>query len=630
MKEDCATGMSASHGCNDDRVVIDQFKEALKARIGSDRFRLWFVQGVEVEVELAAGSGEVLCVMSNSGPSNSGPSDSELADQATSNQVTSNQGANSGTVVLNVRGQFAADRMKANFMQELRAAAMHCGNGRMNVRIDVQSQPVQQPLMSVDSSSENGASDDATEVSVSVTPGACGPATEEPVGHSDSEASSKRGRANPSRRDSSKPSRRSPDAKKSGAQKKSRTQSIASLLDFGERDATRMEACEKRKHQESAFASMGSAPKELPQQKEETVCPAGSDPSGDPSVATTVLTMANFVGASSNQLAHAAAKMACQVPGSATPLFFYGPTGVGKTHLVHALADHFRRRHRMRRVVHLSAEHFTNDFIRSVGTSGLTAFRKRYRDVDALLIDDVQFVAAKKATLRELLYTIETLIAAGRPLIFTANRSPSEITGLSGELVGRMAAGLVCPILPHCTTIRTAMLEQLIQERCPIAWADSMVEEIAELVDGDGRLISGVVNLVGTLQRMFQRMPTMEEIRQFGGDMLRSQAPTVTLRSIERAVCRAFDLDESSLQGSVQTRSVSEPRMLAMYLSRQKTSSAFSEIAKHYGGRSHSTAIAATKKVDAWIEQGKAIGRGPKAMSARQAVERIEQILRTG
>lgn len=284
----------------------------------------------------------------------------------------------------------------------------------------------------------------------------------------------------------------------------------------------------------------------------------------------------------------------------------------------------------MRRVIRLSAEQFTNDFIKSVGTSGLPAFRRRYRDLDALLIDDVQFLATKKATLREMLYTIDTLASAGRPLVFTADRPPAEISGLTRELAGRMSAGLVCPMRPLDTTTRETLLRRLIAQHCPAAWPEEVIVEINGMLGGDGRMLRGIVNLVSTLQRMHRRMPTMDEIRQYGGELLRSQTPVVTLTAIERAVCEAFELDAQALRSGGQTRSISEPRMLAMYLSRQLTSSAFSEIARHYGGRSHTTALAANRKVASWLESGRSVGRGRQAMSARQAVERIESILRTG
>jgi len=298
--------------------------------------------------------------------------------------------------------------------------------------------------------------------------------------------------------------------------------------------------------------------------------------------------------------------------------------------MMSAIAEQLRRRHRMRRVMHLSAEQFTNDFISSVGNSGITAFRRRYREVDALLIDDVQFLGAKKATLREMLYTVETLASEGRALVFSGLRSPTEIDGLSQELAGRMAAGLVCSIQPLDKETRETLLRRLLKERCPLEVTDTMIQRINATIRGDDRVISGVVNVINTLQRMYGRLPTMDELQQFAGDLLRSASPAATLSVIESAVCQAFQLTPDTLRGGSQTRAVTEPRMLAMYLSRQLTSSAYSEIARHFGGKSHSTAISAEKNVKNWLEKGKAIGRGQAAIPTREAIERIEGMLRTG
>ena len=280
--------------------------------------------------------------------------------------------------------------------------------------------------------------------------------------------------------------------------------------------------------------------------------------------------------------------------------------------------------------MHLSAEQFTNDFITSVGNSGITAFRRRYREVDALLIDDVQFLGSKKATLREMLYTVETLAGAGRPLVFSGLHAPSEIQGLSSELVGRLAAGLVCPVQPLDLTTRERIFRRWIEERCYLPVPDEMIEQLTPMLAGDGRVISGVVNVIHTLQRMFGRMPSMDELRQFGGELLRAAKPVATLSVIEHAVCEAFHLPADTLRGRSQTRAVTEPRMLAMYLSRQLTSSAYAEIARHFGGKSHSTAISAEHNVKTWLQKGKSIGRGHLAISTQEAIERVESLLRSG
>jgi len=321
--------------------------------------------------------------------------------------------------------------------------------------------------------------------------------------------------------------------------------------------------------------------------------------------------------------------MAVTTPEIATPLFLHGPTGTGKSHLLAGLADAFRRRRRMRRVILLTAEQFTNDFVTSVNTTGLPGFRRKYREVDALLIDDVHFLAAKPATLREALYTVETLAAAGKPLVFTANLPPNEIRGLTGEIAGRMTSGLVCPLTEIDAATRLELLRRATSMRCLLGCDDGLLGEVAEMLPGDARAIHGVANLIGMLQRMFRREPTIDEIRRYGGDLLRSHRSAPTLRTIERAVCDAFGLEGDGLRSRAQTRRVSEPRTLAMYLSRQLTGSAFTEIAKHFGRRSHSGAIAAQRKVETWLESNKQLGGGESSLTAQDAIAKIEARLRT-
>ncbi len=538
MKEDCATGMSASQGCTDDKAVVESFKEALEQRVGADRYRMWFIHGVSFALE-------------------------------------------SGVVVIRVRGEFALSRMKKNFLRELRSAAMTACNSSSDVRLDlVEERATQVSLLpEVDPCEDVVTNELANANHIALT------------------APGKKTRSNPTRG--------------SGATSGPKTSGPKKVLDTLPGIVTQSPAAQR-----SASSSQMSL--------------ALSEGGSTPSTASKALhTLSEFITGRCNQLACAATTMVCQNPQSASPLFLFGSTGVGKTHLLHAVADQFRRYHRMRHVMVLTAEQFTNDFISSVGGgSGLPAFRRRYREVDALLIDDVHFLDSKRATLREMLFTVETLSAAGRPLVFTANQSPTEISGLTRELAGRMAAGLVCPIQPLDAETRKKYLQRLIAAACPIAWPDEVLDELNVMLGGDARMCSGIVNLVGMLQRMYSRMPTMNEIREFGGDVLRSQSPTVTLAAIERAVCETFGLQQQSLREGASTRSITEPRMLAMYLSRQLTSAAYNEISRHYNQKSHTSAILAGKKVEQWIQTGKPLGRGPTAMSARQALDRIESILR--
>ena len=608
MMEDCATSMSAPHGCNDDTAVIDSFKEALTGRVGAERFRMWFAHGVTIAVDSGV--------------------DALHADASVEGAAPHER-----LITLSVRGQFALDRLRQNFIREIRGAAMQACGGRTEIvlRLD-EPTATQAQLPLTDDASSKAIADDASVSQIQPT---------------NSTTSGKRSQSSPSSVPSNRKTPQNPA--------RGRTQSITGFLGAGS-SAQRVSSAQRggkarnlridqaeqlefpglnSKGGNGAAASSPSSPaqsatradrdtsqKASPQQDQQQSAGA-EDVKRRP-------TVANFVAGTSNQLAYTALSMVCHEPKTASPIFFCGPTGTGKTHLMSAIAEQLRRRHRMRRVMHLSAEQFTNDFISSVGNSGITAFRRRYREVDALLIDDVQFLGAKKATLREMLYTVETLASEGRPLLFSGLQAPSEIAGLSHELAGRMASGLVCPIQPLDIDIRREILERWIAERCPLEVPAGLLDQINPMLAGDGRVVSGLVNMINTLQRMFGRVPSLDEIRQFGGNLLRASTPVATLSVIETAVCDAFHLPHHTLRGRTQTRAVTGPRMLAMYLARQLTSSAYSEIATHFGGKSHSTAISAENNVKKWLASGKSIGRGQLAMSTREAVARVENLLRSG
>ena len=169
------------------------------------------------------------------------------------------------------------------------------------------------------------------------------------------------------------------------------------------------------------------------------------------------MSLSHFIVGPCNELAHTATRMVVEQPGSASPVFFWGPSGTGKTHLLSGIRERLRRKHRLPRVIQLTAEDFTNDFTMALRGSGLPVFRRRYRDVDALLVDDVQFFGGnKRATLRELLHTVDALMRSGKQLVFAADRPPMEIEGIPAELAGRLSGGMMCSLSPlDASTRRT-------------------------------------------------------------------------------------------------------------------------------------------------------------------------------
>lgn len=357
---------------------------------------------------------------------------------------------------------------------------------------------------------------------------------------------------------------------------------------------------------------------------------AGASEAAKPSRWT--MSLSHFVVGESNELAHTATRMIVEQPGSASPVFFWGPSGTGKTHLLTAVRDSLRRKHRLPRVIQLTAEDFTNDFTTALRGSGLPAFRRRYRDVDALLVDDVQFFGGnKRATLRELLHTVDALLRTRKQLVFAADRPPMEIEGLPAELAGRLSGGMMCSIRPLDVASRRAVLQQF-AAMVGLELPDALLTPLAETASGDGRVLSGLVNQIRAYAQMRGQMPSWQQVLDSAaGDMLRSAAPIIGMGDIQKAVCDAFGLPSGTLQSRGQQRSVSQPRMLAMYLARQHTRAAYSEIGGYFGNRSHSTVIAATKRVEGWLNTESAeSAESPEAMRIRQAAATIENMLRTG
>ncbi|TWT74290.1 DnaA/Hda family protein [Allorhodopirellula solitaria] len=543
--------MSSTQGSIETQEAIEQFADALRQRIGSDRFRLWFTHGIEFDLEA---------------------SDETVDGQA-------------DVVVLRVSGPFAADRISKNFTADLRAAATMALGDHGRFRMLVEAAATQPPLID----EADTATDGRTE----------GTGNKRSARETASKSTARRrGRA---KGPSGKLSSLLADSKLTQSAEEAAEE--ADAADFSRDRAT----ARSNARDESGSAPSAPLPESLP---------------------TAGRTLDSFITGPCNEFAFSAATMAMSTPEVATPLFLHGPTGTGKSHLLAAIAEEFRRRRRMRRVILLTAEQFTNDFVGSVNSTGLPSFRRKYREVDALLIDDVHFLASKTATLREALYTLETLASAGKPLVFTANLPPADIRGLTGEVAGRMSSGLVCPLLALDAETRLNLLTRLVKTRCVLDCDPGLLAEVSEAIGGDARAVAGVANLIGMLQRMFRREPTIDEIRQFGGDLMRNTRAAPSLKSIERAVCDAFGLERDGLRGKAQTRRVSEPRTLAMYLARTHTGSAYTEIAQHFGRRSHTGAIAAQQKVAQWLADGKQIGGGDAAMAAADAIARVEARLR--
>ncbi len=339
-------------------------------------------------------------------------------------------------------------------------------------------------------------------------------------------------------------------------------------------------------------------------------------------------TLDEFVVGSSNRVAHASAQMVAEQPGRFSPLHVYGPTGVGKTHLLEGIWNAARKARPGIHALYLSAEQFTTFFLEALHGSGLPSFRRKYRGVELLLVDGLQFFAGKRATLVELLHTTDTLLREGKQVVFAADRPPSALNDLSEELVTRLSAGMVCGIDPPDFQTRLSILRQLAVRR-GFNLADDVAEFVATHLSTHCRELSGALNRLEAASRMSGTTISRAIAEEALAELIRHNARAVRLADIDKAVCQVFGLESESLQTGQRGRHVSQPRMLAMWLARKHTRSALAEIGRHFGRRSHSTVVSAQKAVTGWVATQSMIELCGKPSNVEEAIRRVEERLRT-
>jgi chromosomal replication initiator protein len=340
-------------------------------------------------------------------------------------------------------------------------------------------------------------------------------------------------------------------------------------------------------------------------------------------------TLAAFVVGTGNRLAHASAQMVAERPGSLTPLLVYGPHGSGKTHLLEGIWSAARAQTHGLNCVYLSAEQFTTFFVGAARGGGMPSFRRKYRAVDLLLIDDLQFLAGRKGTLVELLHTIDTALREGRQLVFAADRAPADLSGLGPELSTRLAGGMVCPLEQPDQQTRFGLVQQF-GRRLGIELSDDVAEFVAAQVTAGARELCGAVNRLHACSRMLGCSIDRAFSEETLADMLRQAGRAVRLADIERAVCHVFQLPKESLQSQRRAKHVSAARTLAMWLARKYTRAGLAEIGQYFGRRSHSTVISAHKRVTGWIAGQSEIELSDFRCKVDEALRRVEAQLRTG
>lgn len=342
------------------------------------------------------------------------------------------------------------------------------------------------------------------------------------------------------------------------------------------------------------------------------------------------LTLEGYVVGPGNRMAHAAAAMAAERPGAMSPLFLHGPSGVGKTHLVEGILVRFRRIRPRAATVMLSAEQFTTTFLETLhGRRGLPGFRRSLRSADLLVIDGVQFLAGKKATVSEFLHTLDTLHREGKQVVVTADRDIEGLADLGDDLQARLRGGMSARILPPDEATRDGIVAALAARR-GFALPDDVRRFVASRMTRNAREIAGAVNRLEATSHMLGIPVDLAMAEECLADLVRSSTRAVRLADVERAVCSAFGVDPGSLQSPCRAHRVNHPRILAMFLARKHTDAALVEIGRHFGRRSHSTVISAQRTVDGWIAAGTTLRLAGAEWGVDEALRRVEEALRVG
>ncbi|MDQ8185421.1 chromosomal replication initiator protein DnaA [Pelagicoccus sp. SDUM812002] len=330
-------------------------------------------------------------------------------------------------------------------------------------------------------------------------------------------------------------------------------------------------------------------------------------------------TFENFVIGSNSQLAHAASIAVAHSPaGAYNPLFLYGETGLGKTHLMHAVGHHILQNRPEARVVYLSSEKFTNEFISAIQENTLTKFRQRYRSVDVLLIDDVQFLSGKERIQEEFFHTFNDLFESQKQIFLSSDRPANEIAKLESRLVSRFQWGLVTDIQAPDFETRVAILrKKALQHNYDIP--DEVVNFIAKHIVKNIRRLEGALIKVCSYSSLTNKPLNIATCEQLLSDVLMEAAKQqLNIDTIQKKVAEYFELRHSDMLSRRRPAHIAVPRQIAMYLSRELTKHSLQEVGEAFGGRDHGTVIHACKQVDNLVEQDD---------SVRHSVEYLKNIL---
>ncbi|WPJ97206.1 chromosomal replication initiator protein DnaA [Coraliomargarita algicola] len=334
-------------------------------------------------------------------------------------------------------------------------------------------------------------------------------------------------------------------------------------------------------------------------------------------------TFDNYVVGSGCQLAHAASIAVANAPGRAyNPLFVFGETGLGKTHLMHAVAHQMLANNPKARIAYVSTEKFTNEFIHAIRENKLSKFRQYYRNVDALLVDDIHFLSGKESTQEEFFHTFNDLFESGRQIFLASDRPANEIERLENRLISRFQWGLVTDIQAPDFETRVAILKNKASSM-NLKLDDEIMNFLAERVSRNVRRMEGALTRIAGYDNLIDRKLDLNSVERLLSDLLHEEAVSkVTVDQIQKKVSEYYKIRFSELIGRRRTSAIVFPRQVAMYISRTLTSDPLKSIGDAFGGRDHGTVIHACKQVENMMEQDGSVKRGVDYLIKQLSKER--------
>jgi chromosomal replication initiator protein len=312
-------------------------------------------------------------------------------------------------------------------------------------------------------------------------------------------------------------------------------------------------------------------------------------------------TFDNFIVGKPNELAHAAARRVADtdsVVNGCNPLFLYGGVGLGKTHLMHAIAWHIRRHHPERKVIYLSAEKFMYQFVRALRNKDTVSFKEHFRSVDVLMIDDVQFISGKDSTQEEFFHTFNALVDQKKQLVITGDRSPSDLEGMEERVRSRLGWGLVVDIHSTSYELRLGILQSKIERMQGVDVPQKVLEFLAHKITSNVRELEGALNRVVAHATLVGTSITLESTQAVLYDLLRANDRRITIDDIQKKVAAHFNIKVADMHSARRSVAIARPRQIAMYLAKRLTSKSLPEIGRKFGGKDHTTVMHAVKRIE--------------------------------